>query len=113
MCRRDSSTQGPGEYETRQSLEGPTGGTWGKYRPKSDLEWIIYRASQLPGPGQYNDVDLTKLVTGGTWGKYAPKSDVEWQIYRASQIPGPGEYEPRPVPSGSRYVWPCYLLCVE
>ena len=94
-------TPGPGEYESHRKLPGPSGGTWGKYSPKSDLEWIIYRASQLPGPGQYNDVDMTKLVTGGTWGKYAPKSDVEWQIYRASQIPGPGDYEPAEVPSGA------------
>ena len=94
-------TPGPGEYESHRKLPGPSGGTWGKYAPKSDLEWIIYRASQLPGPGQYEDVDQTKLVTGGTWGKYAPKSDVEWQIYRASQIPGPGDYEPAEVPSGA------------
>lgn len=92
-------TPGPGEYNLDAGPKGPKGGTWGKHKPKSDVEWKIYRAAQIPGPGQYK-LPSSVLVPGGTWGKHKPKSDVEWQMYRAAQIPGPGEYRPRALKSG-------------
>ena len=92
-------TPGPGEYNLDSGPKGPKGGTWGKHKPKSDVEWKIYRAAQIPGPGQYK-LPSSVLVPGGTWGKHKPKSDVEWQMYRAAQIPGPGEYMPRALQSG-------------
>lgn len=94
-----SITPGPGEYNLDSGPKGPKGGTWGKHKPKSDVEWKIYRAAQIPGPGQYK-LPSSVLVPGGTWGKHKPKSDVEWQMYRAAQIPGPGEYQPRALKSG-------------
>jgi len=94
-----SITPGPGEYNIDATPKGPKGGTWGKHKPKSDVEWKIYRAAQIPGPGQYK-LPSSVLVPGGTWGKHKPKSDVEWQMYRAAQIPGPGEYQPRALKSG-------------
>ena len=94
-----SITPGPGEYNIDNAPKGPKGGTWGKHKPKSDVEWKIYRAAQIPGPGQYK-LPSSVLVPGGTWGKHKPKSDVEWQMYRAAQIPGPGEYQPRSLKSG-------------
>lgn len=73
-----------------------------RYVPKSDIEWLQYKARQLPGPGQYyRPRTATDGLKGGTWGKYAPKSDVEWQMHRAAQIPGPGQYKARPLTSGA------------
>mmetsp|Transcript_146357 Transcript_146357/g.355208 ORF Transcript_146357/g.355208 Transcript_146357/m.355208 type:complete len:639 (+) Transcript_146357:392-2308(+) len=92
-------TPGPGEYHVEQGPL-PAGGTWGKHKPKSDVEWQIYRAAQIPGPGEY-DLPTTLAPAGGTWGKHKPKSDVEWQMYRASQIPGPGAYKPRELSGGA------------
>jgi hypothetical protein len=60
-------------------------------KPKSDVEWMIYRASQTPGPGQYDPAEK-KTVTG-KFSTSKPKSDVEWKIYNASKIPGPGQYD--------------------
>jgi hypothetical protein len=60
-------------------------------KPKSDVEWMIYRASQTPGPGQYDPVD--KKNATGKFSTSKPKSDVEWKIYNASKIPGPGQYD--------------------
>ena len=60
-------------------------------KPKSDVEWMIYRASQTPGPGQYDPVE--KKNATGKFSTSKPKSDVEWKIYNASKIPGPGQYD--------------------
>lgn len=92
-------TPGPGEYHN-DGGKGPSGGTWGKYNAKTELDWQIYRAKQIPGPGEYN-LPTTLQPAGGTWGKYAAKSDVEWQIYRASKIPGPGQYQPKELSGGA------------
>jgi chemotaxis protein histidine kinase CheA len=88
---------GPGEYEPAPL---PTaGGTWGKHKPKSDIEWQIHRAKQMPGPGSYK-LPSTLTVPGGTWGKHSGKSYIEWEVYRASKMPDPGEYNPKALPSG-------------
>lgn len=86
-------TPGPGEYYVPGTLHS-AGGTWGKHRPKSDLEWQMMRSQAIPGPGQYKLKDETQ-VTGGTWGTYHAKSDLEWAIYHAQQLPGPADYAPK------------------
>ena len=44
---------GPGEYyNNKQDMANNTrGARWGKYKPKSDIDWIMYRSAQIPGPG--------------------------------------------------------------
>lgn len=52
--------QGPGEYEeVKDELKG---GHFGKFKPKSDIEWQMYRASQLPAPGDY-EIPTTLTVS--------------------------------------------------
>ena len=101
---------GPGQYEVATGIQGMKGGKFryvssaitsravpvlltqrcSSAKPKSDVEWMIYRASQTPGPGQYDPVD--KKNATGKFSTSKPKSDVEWKIYNASKIPGPGQY---------------------
>jgi hypothetical protein len=38
------------------------GGRFGESKPKSDVEWMIYRASSKPGPGEY-DSERSSMVT--------------------------------------------------
>lgn len=92
-------TPGPGEYDIPDSLSLITGGSFNKSNPKTDLEWVEYRAKQIPGPGRYMSMDQTSGLNkaGGAWSKYKPKSDVEWAMERAAKTPGPGEYRPKPV----------------
>lgn len=85
------TTPGPGNYKLPDSLSA-TGGTWGKYAPKTELDLIIARAGETPGPAQYVLPDQSTQVTGGTWGKQQVKSDVDILIEQAAQMPGPGQY---------------------
>ena len=48
-------------------------GTWGKYTPKSDVEWSIIRAKEIPGPGQYN-ADEPKKANMQAFGNFTPES---------------------------------------
>ena len=50
-----------------------TTGTWGKYTPKSDVEWSIIRAKEIPGPGQYN-ADEPKKANMQAFGNFTPES---------------------------------------
>jgi len=88
----------PGPY----LQSGVRGGRIATGKPKSDVDWKIYRAKQIPGPGEY-DSPADKL-SGGRFSMSSPKSDVEWVMLRASKIPGPGEYESKvSLPSGGRF----------
>jgi hypothetical protein len=86
-------TPGPGAYELPTTLTD-VGGTWGKFKPKTELDWIEYRAAQVPAPGDYHSDKFSTLnKTGGSWSKYRPKTDVEWRMEKAAAEPGPGEYQ--------------------
>lgn len=88
-----SITPGPGAYELPTTL-AQSGGTWGKFKPKTELDWIEYRAAQVPAPGDYHSDKFSTLnKNGGSWSKYKPKSDVEWRMEKAAAEPGPGEYK--------------------
>lgn len=88
-----SITPGPGAYELKSTLT-KSGGTWGKFKPKTELDWIEYRAAQVPAPGDYHSDKFSTLnKNGGSWSKYKPKSDVEWRMEKAAAEPGPGEYQ--------------------
>jgi len=89
----------PGPYMPN----GVRGGRFGTGKPKSDVDWCIYRAGQVPGPGQYG-VPRLPAKTGGRFSSANPKSDVEWEMIRASKIPAPGQYEIKEhVPPGGRF----------
>lgn len=79
-------TPGPGEYIAKSELDAK-GGSWSRYTPKSDVDWMMYHAKQIPGPGQYC-VENPYPIKGGSWSRYSPKSDLDWMIHRASQLPG-------------------------
>lgn len=87
-------TPGPGAYDLPDALDMITGGAFNKSTPKTDIEWVMYRAKQTPGPGRYLDESQMSGLNraGGAWSKYKPKSDVEWAMDRASKMPGPGQY---------------------
>lgn len=44
---------GPGSYNPKLPPSS-NGGRFGGMRPKTAVDWEIYRASQLPGPSDYN-----------------------------------------------------------
>ena len=60
--KRGASLPSSAEYG-RLPLRGPSGGTISMSRPKSDVEWAIYRAKSTPGPGDYDlsSSDITSL----------------------------------------------------
>merc|ERR1719198_996415 len=87
-------TPGPGDYALPSTLH-VSGGTWGRYTPKSEIERIMERGRGAPGPGSY-PLKSTLSPTGGSWSFYSPKSDIEWAQERAAAQPGPGEYDVRP-----------------
>merc|ERR1719198_2065628 len=87
-------TPGPGDYALPSTLH-VSGGTWGRYAPKSEIERIMERGRNAPGPGSY-PLKSTLAVNGGSWSFYSPKSDIEWAQERAASQPGPGEYDVRP-----------------
>merc|ERR1712025_811980 len=69
----------------------------GMYKPKSDVEWAMERASKTPGPGEYQP----KLLSGTTtasFGNFTPKSELDLVILRAAESPAPGQYQPVNVP---------------
>ena len=94
-----SITPGPGEYLLPDSSTLITGGTWGKFKPKTDIDVMMDRAKDLPGPGNYAVPD-TLNKNGGSWSFYSPKSEIEELQHRAKDLPGPGEYELKGVASG-------------
>ena len=74
---------GPGEYHNNKTdmANNAKGARWGKYKPKSDIDWIMYRSAQIPGPGQYTPNDPNhKGKSSGSWGKYKPKSEISFSI---------------------------------
>ena len=86
---------GPGEYELPSTLRN-SGGTFNMSKPKTEMDWVRYRAKQLPAPGDYYNAETSSTLNkaGGSWSKYLPKSDVEIMMDRARKQPGPGEYSP-------------------
>ena len=70
---------------------GARGGKFSSAKPKSDVEWAIYRAKQCPGPGQYQFKDAEPK--GGRFNLSNPKSDLDWLMKTASEMPGPGDYK--------------------
>ena len=75
-CYRASQIPGPGKYGAPK-LPGPGGGQFSTANPKSNLDWIIYRAGLTPGPNLL--LPTTLCQNGGRISEARPKSDLEWQ----------------------------------
>ena len=85
------------QYTPYDPSSAVVGGTWGKYTPKSDVEWSILRAKELPGPGQYQ-MDESRGANMQAFGNFDPPSGIEVVIARASKLPGPADYASPPPP---------------
>ena len=75
----------------------PGGGRFSTSKPKSYIDWCVYRAKQTPGPNRYTLPD--PKPTGGV-AKISdanPKSELDWIILRSSKTPGPSQYEPKSI----------------
>lgn len=81
---------GPASYEIN-TQKPPKGGKFNLSKSKSDVDWIIYRSSQIPAPGQYDSENV--VPKGGKISKANPKTPLDWQILLAKSLPGPGQYE--------------------
>ena len=66
----------------------------GEENPKSDIEWIQYRASQIPGPGAYKDVSIKASSPTIKFSLADVPSDLELKMRKAPLTPGPDEYNP-------------------
>ena len=89
----------------RYSAFGARGGKFSNAKPKSSVEWEIYRAKQTPGPGEYG-TNSDNIISGGRFNMAKPKSETDWIIKFASERPGPGDYklnEKASQPSGGRF----------
>jgi hypothetical protein len=65
---------------------GAQGGSWGRSSGKSDVEWTMYRASQMPGPTDY-DVRPRSAGFGAKIGDTTPLSDIDIKIKKAPREP--------------------------
>ena len=63
-------------------------GKFSTAKPKTDVEWIIYRSKQVPGPSHYRP-KLVEPKKGIKFSDANPKGDVDWIIHRSKQTPGP------------------------
>ena len=78
-----------------------TGGAWSKYKPKSDVEWAMDRASKMPGPGQYV-IKPEGPAYNTTFGNFEPKSHLDMVILHANDSPAPGAHQPSMIPKKER-----------
>ena len=53
-----SITPGPGQYHNNKTdmVNTAKGAKWGEQQPKSEIDWIMYRAGQIPWPRQLHSV---------------------------------------------------------
>ena len=78
-----------------------SGGAWSKYKPKSDVEWAMDRASKMPGPGQYQPKAQGPSFNT-TFGNFEPKSHLDFVILHANDSPAPGHHQPAMIPGKER-----------
>lgn len=84
---------GPAAYMLPDFQTNMKGGRMGTgERPKSDVDWAIYRAKQGPGPGEYV-IPTTMTQSGGRFGKNITKSPMEQLIDSKKNDPAPHDYD--------------------
>jgi len=94
---------GPGQYESDAGADAGPSATISKTSGKSDVEWSMYRASQLPGPGDYStkNTGIGGVLVNSGHGRSAPaihmcrekrRTTTDKAIQLAKSTPGPGTY---------------------
>jgi hypothetical protein len=87
------SEPGPAAYMLPDHQSHMPGGRMGTgERPKSDVDWAIYRAKQGPGPGEYV-IPTTMTQSGGRFGNAITKSPMEQLIDSKKNDPAPHDYD--------------------
>ncbi|KAJ1484465.1 hypothetical protein T484DRAFT_1797028 [Baffinella frigidus] len=81
----------PGLYNITNSSPA-RGGKFNMSKPKSDVDWLILRASKIPAPGHYGVPDIRTGMLGARFSTARPKTSLDWEIARAKKTPGPGAY---------------------
>ena len=86
-------TPGPNAYDLNKSSLH-TGGACkiSDANPKSELDWIIYRAKQTPGPSDYGAPDLPRKE-GVRFSDANVPSELDLCAVRGSRTPGPNAYD--------------------
>lgn len=74
------------------ALPKPAGGRFSTAFPKTELDWIVYRARENPGPAVYGAPKLP-TPSGGRFNESNPKGELDWIEYRARQLPAPGDHD--------------------
>ena len=62
--------------------------------PKSEFDWIIYRAKKTPAPHDYSLGSSLNLKNGRKFSSAKPKSETDWIMHRSASIPAPDYYHP-------------------
>jgi hypothetical protein len=78
------------QYEVK-SRPSTTGVNFTGKKPKSDVDWMIHRASMIPGPGQYTPAPVAKRGSL-KFSEFTPKSEIDKVIMRSQDVPSPQDY---------------------
>ena len=100
--RRQNETKTAGNF-----VPGPTGrylrsggGKISEARPKSYIDWVVYRGRELPGPARYFP-KVPHISPGVNISDANSKSELEQIIHRSRMTPGPSAYSPKLLPGAS------------
>jgi len=101
--RANAYKPGPGTYKTDNGADAGPSACISATSAPSDVDWMMFRASQLPGPGEYSHKNTgaigNKVMSGH--GKTAGathinraerKTITDIQVARRAGLPGPGAY---------------------
>jgi len=97
---RSKETPGPSEYKIKYQ-DASKGLKISDANPKSDLDWVIYRAKQSPAPNAYQNPMKRKQKSGGKFSTAKPLTDTEVLMLRSAESPGPNQYK-QDLPSSGR-----------
>ena len=64
----------------------------GAAKPKSDVEWAIYRSKHLPSPQDYGNPHAFREPDGGRFSTAFPLSTLDLVKIRSSEMPAPCDY---------------------
>ena len=60
-------------------------------KPKSDVDWMIHRASMIPGPGEYTPSPIQRRGSL-KFSEFTPMSEIDKVISRSRDVPSPQDY---------------------
>ena len=68
------------------------GGAFNKGNSKSEVEWMIYEASQKPSPAEYTLPDVSDILPGGRFSKSTAKTAEELTALEHATYPATDAY---------------------